>query len=421
MVNLPLPASKITRWKMLGKDLKVMHVGKNVLFDYAGMNPATAKIFGFTEIADDEVLVISDDDVQHERNENDLVNSGMAYWPAHTKLLKEQGDYKTMTKTIGNLIRKSVSLDIRKGADGQNEICISTPNYDRGNDRVFPKGGMLDNYLKNPIIMWLHDYHGETPAAGIPVATCPYLKITDEGIISGEPQFLEGDPFAQRVKNAWDKGFLKTASIGFLPIDYETNEKSGTDYKTWEMLEWSLVPIPMNAEAMRIAKGFEDLIEIILKPEETENYFRVPVPKEAGKHDGHRIRTIEISAKEGIKALYCGECKVNITYLFDKNHDWTMAKAEAWVKEHSKSISQAEIADALDYTIALIKAGDFNEDNIKLVKEIGRLTGNDIPDEDMNFSQLGKRSRELVLDVNELKQIADTFDKAKSKIFGGNK
>ncbi len=390
---------------MLGKDLKVMHVGKNVLFDYAGMNPATAKIFGFTEIADDEVLVISDDDVQHERNENDLVNSGMAYWPAHTKLLKEQGDYKTMTKTIGNLIRKSVSLDIRKGADGQNEICISTPNYDRGNDRVFPKGGMLDNYLKNPIIMWLHDYHGETPAAGIPVATCPYLKITDEGIISGEPQFLEGDPFAQRVKNAWDKGFLKTASIGFAPIDYETNEKSGTDYKTWEMLEWSLVPIPMNAEAMRIAKGFEDLIEttpIVTKPEETENYFRVPVPKEAGKHDGHRIRTIEISAKEGIKALYCGECKVNITYLFDKNHDWTMAKAEAWVKEHSKSISQAEIKDELDYAITLIKAGDFNDENKELIHEIRRLTGGDIPDNDISLETLDQ-----------------IFDKAKSKIFGG--
>ncbi len=198
---------------MSGKDLKVRHVGKDVLFDYTGMNPATAKIFGFTEIADDELLLLEgSEDAEHERKENDLINDGMAYWPAHIKLLKEQGDYKTMTKSMANLIRKSVSLDIRKGEDGQNEICISTPNYDRGNDRVFPKGGMLDNYLKNPIIMWLHDYHGETPAAGIPVATCPYLKITDEGIISGEPQFLEGDPFAQMCIKALEKGYLKTAS-----------------------------------------------------------------------------------------------------------------------------------------------------------------------------------------------------------------
>ena len=70
-------------------------------------------------------------------------------------------------------------------------------------------------------------------------------------------------------------------------------------------------------------------------PEETENFFRVPVPAEEGKHEGHRIRTIDISVKDGIKALYCGEHKVVITYLFstDDKFDWTMDKAEAWVKE----------------------------------------------------------------------------------------
>ena len=162
-----------------------------------------------------------------------------------------------------NIIRKSVGLSTRKSADGADEIVISTPNYDRGNDRVYPMGALLDNYQKNPVVMWLHDYNGKTASGGIPVAKCPYLKVTEEGIIAGPPQFLEGDPFADRVKNAWEKGFIKTASIGFNPVDYEQNDKGGYDYKTWEMLEWSLVPIPMNAEACRVAKsaGFDDLIE----------------------------------------------------------------------------------------------------------------------------------------------------------------
>ncbi len=287
---------------------------------------------------------------------------------------------------MANLIRKSVSLNTRKGAEGQDEICITTPNYDRGNDRVFPLGAILDNYQRNPIVMWLHDYKGQTPAAGIPVAKCPYLKTSEEGIIAGAPQFLEGDPFAERVKNAWDKGFIKTASIGFAPVDYEQNEKGGTDYKTWEMLEWSLVPIPMNAEAMRIAKsmGIEDLIDVVTKPEETEDYIRIPNPKDKGSHDGHRISTIDISEKEGIKALYCGECKVIITYLFAKAKDWTMAKAEAWVKEHSKSVTQAEIKDELDYCLMLIQKWDFNEETHSLIKAIHsellkRFPGGDIP------------------------------------------
>lgn len=160
-------------------------------------------------------------------------------------------------------IRKSVSISTRKSADGADEIVISTPNYDRGNDRVYPMGALLENYQKNPVVMWLHDYSGKTASGGIPIAKCPYLKVTENGIIAGPPQFLEGDPFAERVKNAWQQGYIKTASIGFNPVEYEENERGGYDYKTWEMLEWSLVPIPMNAEACKVAKsaGFIDLIE----------------------------------------------------------------------------------------------------------------------------------------------------------------
>lgn len=156
-------------------------------------------------------------------------------------------------------IRKSVDI---KRQDGK--IIISTINPDRGGDRVNPKGCKLDNYMKNPIVMWLHDYRGSTPAAGIPIAQCTGLTITDSNIIAEEPKFLENDPFAQRVKNAWEQGFIKTASIGFAPLgEQKSNEFGGFDYDSWELLEWSLVPIPMNAEAMRVAKslGFEELVD----------------------------------------------------------------------------------------------------------------------------------------------------------------
>jgi len=71
-------------------------------------------------------------------------------------------------------------------------------------------------------------------------------------------------------------------------------------------------------------------------PETTQNYHRVPVSKESGKHSGHKIRTITISAEKGIKGLYCVNCKVVVTYLFDKDK-WTMTEAKEWVKNHSKS------------------------------------------------------------------------------------
>jgi len=82
----------------------------------------------------------------------------------------------------------------------------------------------------------------------------------------------------------------------------------------------------------------EEEKEVVTKPEETEDYIRIPAKGEEGKHDGHRIRTITISDEEGIKALYCGECKKAITFLFDKAKGWTMAKAKKWMADHDKDL-----------------------------------------------------------------------------------
>ncbi len=222
-------------------------------------------------------------------------------------------------KDMKTIVRKSVDI---KRKDGK--IIISTINPDRGGDRVNPKGCKFENYMKNPVVMWLHDYKGQTPAAGIPIARCTGLTITDNDIVSEEPQFLEGDPFAQRVKNAWEQGFIKTASIGFAPLTEPVpNEFNGLDFESWEMLEWSLVPIPMNADAMRIAKaaGFEELIDMRNAP------------------------------------------VMDLT------------------------ISQPEVKDELDYCLSLIKQWNLSPENVELVKAIyeelaKRFSGDDIPVED---------------------------------------
>lgn len=81
--------------------------------------------------------------------------------------------------------------------------------------------------------------------------------------------------------------------------------------------------------------------EVITKPETSEAYHRIPVSE---GHEGHRIRTITISADKGIKALYCGDCKEIATYLFDVDK-FTMAEAREWVKEHEKAVGITENSD----------------------------------------------------------------------------
>jgi len=76
--------------------------------------------------------------------------------------------------------------------------------------------------------------------------------------------------------------------------------------------------------------------EIITKPETTENYHRIPVNTSC-----KITATITISAKEGIKALYCGKEKKIHTYLFDVKK-WTMAEAKKWALDH-KELAGLEI------------------------------------------------------------------------------
>jgi len=63
-------------------------------------------------------------------------------------------------------------------------------------------------------------------------------------------------------------------------------------------------------------------------PEISEDYVRIPV------RECKITATIDISKKDGIKALYCGDDKQVATYLFDKK-DWTMDKAKEWVADHN--------------------------------------------------------------------------------------
>ncbi len=335
-------------------------VDKSVLLDFIGMNPAVAKIFGFKGINEDECLVRdgmseaeTKDTVGHENQEYDLVSGGMSYWDAHSKLMKEHKGYKAMD--IENLVKKLLTTQVEPVRDRVLQFVGSTETIDRDGEVIKASAWQTDRYMKNPVVQWAHDY--QSPPVG------KTLSISRKGTDTVfEVEFPPEDtyPFADTVYKLCKGGYLNATSVGFIPIEFDRGSKDSEPKKTYtkvELLELSIVPVPSNPDALVSARNAGIItikdFELITKPEETENYIRIPNPKDKGSHDGHRIRTIDISEKEGIKALYCGECKVIITYLFAKDHDWTMEKAKKWVDEHNKGVSQAEIADELAYLIVI--------------------------------------------------------------------
>jgi HK97 family phage prohead protease len=135
-------------------------------------------------------------------------------------------------------------------ADG-GRIVINTGNLDRQRDRVLPMGARLDNYQKNPIVQWGHNYRD--PFATIGRTTS--ITKNDLGLVAEfelRPPANDQDP-QHIVKLLWEGGWIKTASIGFVPMQGTENSEGGYDFNEWELLEWSLVPVPANAEALRLA------------------------------------------------------------------------------------------------------------------------------------------------------------------------
>jgi phage head maturation protease len=106
----------------------------------------------------------------------------------------------------------TLSSQIKSVSKNKDTITItgmaSTSEIDRVGDIIVPeawsKGG-LDNFTKNPIILFNHNYNN-------PVGKGTEFKVTDKGLeITAE--ISKADP---RVAILVEQGILKTFSVGFL-------------------------------------------------------------------------------------------------------------------------------------------------------------------------------------------------------------
>jgi len=205
-----------------------------------------------------------------------------------------------------------------------------------------------------------------------------YDKLTNQ-IGEAERVFVDGNQLIAKFKYYAGEGneeadwgwklaskFGRAAySVGFLPFnaedadekdydDVKAGKKARRTYTDVELLEVSQVLIPANpsarlrsideefSEEPEVREYFEEVVKDldIEKKPDTEGYVHIGVDE--GNHDEHKIKTIAISASQGIQAHYCVDCKSVTGYLFDKKKGWTHEKAAEWVKKHSKSIDELD-------------------------------------------------------------------------------
>lgn len=151
--------------------------------------------------------------------------------------------------------RKIFAAEI-KAHDKENLIVehfISTETPDRGGDIVRASGMRVKG---KPVVLL---GHGRGSMGSEPIAKpLSIVREKYKGIpgIMARTQFFPDDT-GKRLFEKTIGGFMPNWSIGFIPIkSMDIDGGMGRDIKEWDLLEYSLVGVPMNPEAQTM-KGAE--------------------------------------------------------------------------------------------------------------------------------------------------------------------
>lgn len=160
--------------------------------------------------------------------------------------LRAEPDQQVRKQFVATTAKGSVDAEARTV-----RFCITTGSVDRDNDTINPKGWDVSDFLRNPVVLWSHDY------SQLPVARALDVTATGNGLESTAQFPPKGvHAFADTVFELLAGGFLNATSVGFRPLEAErAPDRDGIDFQRQSLLEWSIVPVPANADALMVARG----------------------------------------------------------------------------------------------------------------------------------------------------------------------
>lgn len=95
----------------------------------------------------------------------------------------------------------------------------------------------LDNYRRNNVFLWVHDYMGQNLPLGNVEA-----KVEDGDLVA-DVLFDQEDDFARKVESKYRRGFLHAVSVGWEEVVIEGQRR-------FDLLDISAVPVPGDPDAL---------------------------------------------------------------------------------------------------------------------------------------------------------------------------
>jgi len=153
-----------------------------------------------------------------------------------------------MKKTINSFLNiKSAKIDDKNGV-----VIEGYANYnkmDRVKERMCPKSVLLENFMKNPILLFNHDMD-------YPIGKVLDVEPRDEGLYVKARVSGAKSSKIQFIRELVLEGVLKAFSIRYDVEDVsksfrdDPENKEGTLITDWELQELSIVTIPCQQDSL---------------------------------------------------------------------------------------------------------------------------------------------------------------------------
>lgn len=171
---------------------------------------------------------------------------------------------KPIVREVGEKVMLTMGIDsasTKDLGDGVFEATVTTSVVDRQGESIDTTGIDMSTYMNNPVVLYGHDYQG------LPIGKTLKLTSFTNKMKARFQLAIAEYPFAATVASMIKGGYLNSVSIGGMvrqwSEDYKTIEKL-------EMVEFSIVPVPANPEALITSRGLEELTGKSITEIETE-------------------------------------------------------------------------------------------------------------------------------------------------------
>lgn len=129
------------------------------------------------------------------------------------------------------------------------EFVLSDATPDRYGDVVVARGWDLSWFKQNPIALFGHDN-------AFPIGTWENVRVDNDRLVGRLKLAAPGTSARiDELRSLVEQKILRAVSVGFKPIESESNGKRGIRFLKQELLETSLVSVPANPAALAVARS----------------------------------------------------------------------------------------------------------------------------------------------------------------------